>query len=274
MEILDILASSNMNIEEFFYEYNMRKKDGRLYSKEDYIPQNLIKLYYLDNNHSSFKTIIDAFKKKTVYNENEMELVHDEAERDGLALVYDAILSGKYDDFKNIYVVLLIHSTLYSCVPYKSFGGKFRNYNGFISQTDVAVTNYQDISSSVQKLDDDYKRLLELASLINKSNSPLLLINYMDECIKLKCKLIKIHPFGDGNGRTCRCLVNIMFKSVSLPPVYVASSERNEYIEAMDLAVTKGDYSLINKFYYYKICDSIYELDIINRDSFGKNKTK
>lgn len=65
-----------------------------------------------------------------------------------------------------------------------------------------------------------------------------------------------------------------MFKSVSLPPVYVASSERNEYIEAMDLAVTKGDYSLINKFYYYKICDSIYELDIINRDSFGKNKTK
>ena len=49
MEILDILASSDMRIEDFFIEYRNRKKGGKLYSKDDFIPQNLIKLYYLDN---------------------------------------------------------------------------------------------------------------------------------------------------------------------------------------------------------------------------------
>ena len=61
MEILDILASSDMRIEDFFIEYSNRKKEGKLYSKDDFIPQNLIKLYYLDNNHLDFRKIIDAF---------------------------------------------------------------------------------------------------------------------------------------------------------------------------------------------------------------------
>ena len=47
-DILDIISNYNMDICEFFNQYNKRKKDNTLYSKDDYIPQNLIKLYYLD----------------------------------------------------------------------------------------------------------------------------------------------------------------------------------------------------------------------------------
>ena len=127
MEILDILASSDMRIEDFFIEYSNRKKEGKLYSKDDFIPQNLIKLYYLDNNHLDFRKIIDAFKKKTVYNENEVELVHEPLEREGLALVYDGIESGKFSSIKSIYVILLIHNILYSRMPNSNYGGKWRN---------------------------------------------------------------------------------------------------------------------------------------------------
>lgn len=274
MEILDVLANPNISIEEFFYEYNNRKNDGKLYSKDDFIPQNLIKIYYLDNNHSDFKIIMDTFKKKTIYNENEMELVHNEEEREGLSLVYDAILNGKLDNYNSIYMILVIHNILYSRVPYKGFGGKFRNYNGFISQSDVPIMNYQDISIEVQKLEVTFKSILELANLINKSNSPSLLIDYIDKCIDLKCKLVKIHPFSDGNGRVCRALTNFLFKCVNLPPVYIRNDEKEEYLSAMDKAVTQGDFSFINKFYYYKICDSIFELDIVNRDKTEHSKTK
>ena len=42
--------------------------------------------------------------------------------------------------------------------------------------------------------------------------------------------------------------------------------EKEEYIKAMNEGVVNHDYSSIYKFYYYKICDSIYELDIVKRN--------
>lgn len=45
------------------------------------------------------------------------------------------------------------------------------------------------------------------------------MIEYINECLKLKCHLIQIHPFQDGNGRTMRALVNMLFKVAGIPPV-------------------------------------------------------
>ena len=45
----------------------------------------------------------------------------------------------------------------------------------------------------------------------------------------------------------------------------VFSIKEAEYIEAMDKAVRLKDTASIKKFYYYKICDSIVELDIKER---------
>lgn len=61
-------------------------------------------------------------------------------------------------------------------------------------------------------------------------------------------------------------MVNLLFRKVNLPPVYVRNKEKAEYIEAMDRAIRLKDTKTIRKFYYYKICDSIIELDINERD--------
>ena len=79
---------------------------------------------------------------------------------------------------------------------------------------------------------------------------------------ELNCKLIKIHPFFDGNGRTIRAFTNLLFIIANIPPIYIKAKERNEYGKVMNLALVYGDLSQIKRFYYYKICDSIYELDI------------
>ena len=54
-----------------------------------------------------------------------------------------------------------------------------------------------------------------------------------------------------------------MFKQYNLPPVYVKTKEREEYKDALMKAMRNKDYTSLNQFYYYKICDSIYDLDIV-----------
>ena len=62
-----------------------------------------------------------------------------------------------------------------------------------------------------------------------------------------------------------RAMVNLLFKLAGLPPVYVKLSERDKYLEGMSKAILENNYNYINKFYYYKICDSILELDVNKR---------
>ena len=89
------------------------------------------------------------------------------------------------------------------------------------------------------------------------------IISYISYCVKETTDLIYYQPFIDGNKRTFRALLNLMFKAKGLPPVYVKSSERDVYKEALIKGMKDKDYSLLTGFYLYKICDSIYELDVL-----------
>ena len=97
------------------------------------------------------------------------------------------------------------------------------------------------------------------------------IFEYINDCVKITTELIKAQPFSDGNKRTFRALLNLLFKSRGLPPVYIEVNEREEYKDALLKAMINNDYSSLNKFYYYKVCDSIYELDI--EPTIKKEKT-
>lgn len=53
-----------------------------------------------------------------------------------------------------------------------------------------------------------------------------------------------------------------MFRLANIPPIYVENKEKLKYQEAMNNALSKGDYTDIIDFYHFKICDSIMALDI------------
>ncbi|WP_443938085.1 Fic family protein [Pedobacter sp. MW01-1-1] len=58
-------------------------------------------------------------------------------------------------------------------------------------------------------------------------------------------KLVWIHPFFDGNGRTVRLVMNLLLMRVGFPPAIILKTDRKKYYEALNQA---------NKGSYHKLC--------------------
>ena len=249
-----------------FEGYNKRKRENRLYTENDDVPKIIIESYYDCIDSPEFDTLVTNFRRKYILNENKMEQVHEVLEREGLKVVYEYIQNFNNTKNLNIFTILTIHQLLYSKVPFPEFGGKYRVQNIFLPGTGTETTNYDLIPKAIQELYFPVQDLIKEGVEIGTQKQPEKIISYIDKCIELKCKLIKIHPFFDGNGRTIRAFINLLFKIANIPLVYIKVSERSEYHKAMNLANNENNFDYIKTFYYYKICDSIIELDINYKD--------
>lgn len=54
-------------------------------------------------------------------------------------------------------------------------------------------------------------------------------------------RLVAIHPFSDGNGRTARLLMNLMLIRGGYPPVAVRPEDRKAYLDALEYASVRED---------------------------------
>ena len=54
-------------------------------------------------------------------------------------------------------------------------------------------------------------------------------------------KLVSIHPFVDGNGRTARLLMNLLLIQLGYPPAIIRKEDRGAYINSLEKAQTKGN---------------------------------
>ncbi len=61
-------------------------------------------------------------------------------------------------------------------------------------------------------------------------------------------RLVTIHPFSDGNGRTARLLMNLVLLRAGYPPVVIGPEHRIEYIDALQAWQLAGDRSPYGRF--------------------------
>lgn len=227
--------------------------------------------------------------------DNEQELI-------GLGYMYDHIQDFNPNEkpFDIFMEALTLHKLLYKPLDDKTKSDKEREYNELLATLEKAKENrdiikiretqklikaFGEANSSfggnLRKTEVDLKGVefhvptaLEALIFLNSFLNPqkkteyqnLLssddLFSYIEYCVKVCVDIIKYQPFNNGNKRTARALLNLMFKNKNIPPVYIGQRERVAYKDALLKALQTGDYTDIINIYYSKICDSIYELDI------------
>jgi Fic family protein len=63
-----------------------------------------------------------------------------------------------------------------------------------------------------------------------------------DAAIQAHLRLVNIHPFGDGNGRTARLLMNLIFLRAGYPPVAIRPEDRIAYLDALESNSLSNDH--------------------------------
>ena len=74
-------------------------------------------------------------------------------------------------------------------------------------------------------------------------------------------KLVAIHPFIDGNGRTARLLMNLLLSRQQYPPVLLPVEKRSEYYDALSVA-DEGNIALFNELIARSVLESL--IDCLN----------
>ncbi len=273
MSINNLNNNELENIIILFTEYEKQKDEGILYQKGNLdIPKKLIHCYYsLDEQDRNLDDLTDNFVNHYIECEAILEDSHSHQEKEGMAVMYEYIHSSEINNNFDIYTLLDLHQKLYSVIDANNnhnydnnytFGGHTRNADCHINGSRVNFLDYLNIWSALKTANYDLENIMSLANQISEKKEKL--FEYIDACIRLKCKLIKIHPFVDGNGRSIRGFINKLFLNVGIPSVYISANEDKVYRRAMNKAIVddSDNCEAIIQFYYYKICDSIFELGI------------
>lgn len=116
----------------------------------------------------------------------------------------------------------------------EKIAGKYRNTNVFIAGSDHVPPDAIQIPSEM-------KNLLTWYSKKQKEMHPIELSAIFHH------KLVHIHPFIDGNGRTARLVMNILLLRAGYPLAVILKNDRKKYYRALQLA-DKGDLSLLIRF--------------------------
>ena len=104
--------------------------------------------------------------------------------------------------------------------------GKIRNYPVTISGTDVELPSPAELNALLSEFFSWYNRNkkalhpVELAALVHQ-------------------KFVSIHPFGDGNGRMSRLLMNFILHKHCFPMLDISYKNRNSYYAALERSQKK-----------------------------------
>lgn len=66
-------------------------------------------------------------------------------------------------------------------------------------------------------------------------------------------RLVAIHPFADGNGRTARLLMNLLLLRGGYPPVSVRPEDRKTYLDALEHASLREDIAPFQRFLFQRL---------------------
>jgi len=107
--------------------------------------------------------------------------------------------------------------------------GKYRSIQVLISGDETLPPNAQNIPE-------------EIKNLFNWYNSQKNILHPVDLAGEFHYRLVKIHPFIDGNGRIARLCINIILLQKSFPMIIIPLVRRAEYISSLHSTASFSDF--------------------------------
>ncbi|MFH1745259.1 MAG: Fic family protein [bacterium] len=149
-----------------------------------------------------------------------------------LEYLYDLIDKNKKHTISEI-LIRNLHQIIIQETD-KEWSGRYRNANVIIGGSKHTPPDALQVP---QKMRD----------LINWLNSQKNKTNIIELAALLHHKLVYIHPFFDGNGRTARLAMNLLLMQAGYPLVIILKNNRKKYYDVLDKA-DSGEYEGLIKF--------------------------
>lgn len=141
-------------------------------------------------------------------------------------------------------LVLKLHGILMNGV--RPDAGAYRDHGVKITGVNLPTANY----ASIPKL------MPEVMARVNKKTKDVIALS-----AGVHSKFEQIHPFGDGNGRVGRLLMNAMLLSADLAPAIIRQEQKQLYYTYLYKAQTKEDQSQLEDFICEAVMDGFKILD-------------
>lgn len=123
--------------------------------------------------------------------------------------------------------ILSLHRLVLRSIE-EDFAGRIRNGGVRISGANFVPPNANKVSDLLDEL-------------IDFVNTNPLQLNDIELATIFHHKLVWIHPFFDGNGRTVRLCMNLLLMRCGFPPAIILKNDRKKYYEALNQA-NNGNY--------------------------------
>jgi len=159
-----------------------------------------------------------------------IEILEIKNHAEALNLVHEISKNKKTNELTE-YDLLAIHSIILNGI--NDFeAGKYRNVRVRISGSMTIPPNHLKVSELMTEMFD------QIQSYAKPEEA-------LDLAIESHYKLVTIHPFVDGNGRTARLLLNLILLQNNFPLTFIQKEERKRYLAALEKAQiggSKNDY--------------------------------
>ena len=116
---------------------------------------------------------------------------------------------------------------------YHSIGGDFSAAKGELRKLNVTAGTGGKSYMAYQKVPARLAAFCEELNKRRKTIDPADVAAVYDLCFWAHFELVTIHPWADGNGRTCRLLMNLLQWEFDVLPTKVLKEDKAEYIQAL-----------------------------------------
>lgn len=175
----------------------------------------------------------------------------------GHSAMYDYIYETT--DKLDLYKIQKLNKMLYQYAPFPEAGGVYRQDNNYVTGAEFETVDYHLIVQEIVKLAEPMGELIRNIDSMSYSE-------VIKQTAIIHHRLTVIHPFGDGDGRCSRALLNWTYRLKGLLPIYIKFPEKDEYYDGLKNVDTKGNYDKLYKVFMRETIRSAMKLNKVSID--------